>query len=167
MGQTNVLNLPLAIAAFLLEQSDVNRKGMSMIQSNIETSTPAGTWNATNFPSDGTKGVRVIFSPNQTVAVGKQNRLNALIDEKNQLKPVADARPAENTPKPTAKQITEDAKKASDRLKDVELEIDILQEEMIDAGTGKAFTIPFIDEPYVAITSADALVAEKKPTKAN
>jgi len=168
MGKTDVLVLPLAIAAFVAKHSDTIRRGNSIQHENIETSTPDGTWNATNMPSDGSYGVRVIYSPNQLVFMSAQNRLTALNQEKVRLAPIAAARPSHDMPKPTAKKLETDAKVAGEELKKVQVEIDELLEEMAINMASKSFTIPFLDTPYVTLTATDAIPVEpktKKPAK--
>jgi hypothetical protein len=152
MGKTaNLTNLPLAIAAFLLSSSDRVRRGESLLQENIETSNADGTWNATNFPSDGSRGVRVIFSPSEKDLIIKRNKVAGLAARANELRPKANARPKETDPKPVAEGIRKDATTALADLKKVEMEMDVLNEEIKNAGSSQSFTLPFVEGPYVEV----------------
>ena len=154
MGKTaNLTNLPLAIAAFLLSNSDKVRRGESLMQENIETSNADGTWNATNFPSDGSRGVRVIFSPSEKDLIIKRNKVAALAARANELRPKATNRPKETDPKPVADGIRKDAASALAELKKVEMELDVLNEEIKGAGESQTFTLPFVEGPYVVVGS--------------
>jgi hypothetical protein len=157
MGKApNMTHLPLAIAAFLLSNSDKVRRGESLLQENIETSNADGTWNATNFPSDGSRGVRVIFSPSEKDLVIKRNKVAGLAARANELRPKANARPKETDPKPVAEQLRKDAAAALAELKKVEMEMDVLNEEIKNVGSSQTFTLPFHEGPYVIVQSQDA-----------
>ncbi len=163
MGKApNMTHLPLAIAAFLLSNSDKVRRGESLMQENIETSNADGTWNATNFPSDGSRGVRVIFSPNEQDLTIKRNKVAALAARANELRPVANNRPKESDPKPVAEGIKKDAAAALTELKKVEMEMDVLNEELKNGGEAQSYTLPFHEGPYVIVQDPAAVEPEKK-----
>jgi hypothetical protein len=157
--------LPLAIAALLLSSSDRVRRGESLLQENIETSNADGTWNATNFPSDGSRGVRVIFSPSEKDLIIKRNKVAGLAARANELRPKAHARPKETDPKPVAEQLRKDATAALAELKKAEMEIDVLNEEIEAVGSSQIFTLPFVDGPYVEVGLDLPEVAAAEPEK--
>lgn len=163
MGKTaSLTHLPLAIAAFLLSNSDKVRRGESLMQENIETSNADGTWNATNFPSDGSRGVRVIFSPSEKDLVIKRNKVAALLARTNELRPKAHNRPKETDPKPVAEGIRKDAAAALAELKKAEMEMDVLNEEIKGAGESQTFTIPFAEGPYIEVSEVPAEAPKKQ-----